>query len=74
MPRLGPHVTERMTFGQYWEQGAEAAKAVPRGQPVAIGNRNLLVDQGDCNAGELNCWMNCYAPLAQGGVHLPPNA
>eukprot|EP00667_Euglena_gracilis_P010674 EG_transcript_10876 len=46
-----------VTFNQYWT-GASAALVQTPTKQAALGHRNL-VDQGNCAAGQLYCWMSC---------------
>eukprot|EP00667_Euglena_gracilis_P007542 EG_transcript_7615 len=45
------------TFNQYWTDASAALVRAPVGEAV-LGHR-LLLDQGNCSAGQLYCWMQC---------------
>jgi hypothetical protein len=51
-----------MTFKQYWTERSAAVIRAP-GSLIALKNepRRLLVDQGNCSAGQVFCWMSCQS-------------
>ena len=59
-PRNSPKQDEErqpVTFNQYWTDASAAVIRAPTGE-ASLGHR-MLVDQGNCSAGNLYCWMGC---------------